>query len=300
KENIFCITSKNNGTTFSEPELVGQIVGMHLGNTRGPQIASSKKFSMITAIDNKGKIHSYRLNHLSNTWKKTAQVNDIKGSAVEGLMALTADNEDNFYATWLDIRIEEKNNIYFSSINEEATAWGKNHLVYKSPDEHVCECCKPNIAFSNNKLVISFRNWLLGSRDIYYAISSDMGKNFSAPVKSGKGTWQLNACPMDGGGLAINESGVVSAAWRRNSDIFYSSGNKPERKLSVGRDVSLSQNKLNTVVAWQDKNKVQVLQFNTQKVTDLGNGTSPKVYVLPNGKTICMWEDDKIIRFKII
>ena len=32
---IYCMTSNNNGTTFSKPALVGQITGMHLGHTRG-------------------------------------------------------------------------------------------------------------------------------------------------------------------------------------------------------------------------------------------------------------------------
>ena len=212
---------------------------MHLGHTRGPQIASSKNYSMITAIDQDGSIHSYKLNHFNKAWGKSSYVNDQSGSAVEGLMALTADNEDNFYATWLDIRIGEKNNIYFSSINGKSSGWTKNYLVYQSPDEHVC--CKPNIAFNNNKLVIGFRNWLMGSRDIYYAVSGNKGKTFSVPKKSGKGTWQLNACPMDGGGLAINENGIVSAAWRRNGEVYYSSGGQSERKLGSGRDVSMAQ-----------------------------------------------------------
>lgn len=112
-EKIYCITSANNGATFSNPVLVGQITGMHLGHTRGPQIASSKNYSLITAIDKQGTIHSFKLNHLNKTWAKSANVNDKIGSAVEGLMALTADKDDSFYATWLDIRSEKKNNIFF-------------------------------------------------------------------------------------------------------------------------------------------------------------------------------------------
>ena len=299
-EKIYCITSNNNGTTFSKPALVGQIRGMHLGHTRGPQIASSKNYSMITAIDEQGNIHSYKLNHLSKNWAKSARVNDYKESAVEGLMALTADKEDNFYATWLDIRLAKKNNIYFSSINGNSSVWNKNLLVYKSPDEHVCECCKPNIAFNNSKLVVSFRNWLIGSRDIYYAVSSNRGKTFSAPKKSGKGTWRLNACPMDGGGLAVNERGIVSAAWRRNSDVFYSAGNQPEQKLGSGRDVSMAQSKGKTFVAWQDKNKIRVMYLNTKRTTEVGKGVSPRVYLLSNGKAICVWEDDKNVKYRVI
>jgi len=299
-EKIYCISSKDNGLTFSMPVQVGQLTGMHLGHTRGPQIASSKNYSIVTAITKDGNIHSFRLNHSQELWAKSSDVNDQNGAAPEGLMGLTADQEDNFYATWLDIRSEKKNNIYFSSINGKSAKWSHNLMVYKSPDEHVCECCKPNISFNNNKLIIGFRNWFMGSRDIYYAVSSDKGKTFTAPKKSGTGTWQLNACPMDGGGLAINESGRVSTAWRRNSDVYYWSENQPEQKIGSGRDVSMDQNKGNTVIAWQENNIIKVMNLNKKVFTEIGKGVSPKVYLLNNGKAICVWEDDKKVRFKLI
>ncbi|MHB1177606.1 MAG: hypothetical protein ACYCZO_04675, partial [Daejeonella sp.] len=250
--------------------------------------------------DKEGTVHSYKLNHQNGIWAKSASVNDNKGSAVEGLMAITADKEDNFYAVWLDIRSEKKNNVFFSSLNGNKSSWSKNLMVYKSPDEHVCECCKPNITFNNNRLVIGFRNWLMGSRDIYYAISTNKGKTFSDPQKSGTGTWRLNACPMDGGGLAINESGVTSTAWRRNTDVYYWAEKKPEQKVGTGRDVSMAQSKSKTVIAWQDQNRIKVLDLNKNKPVEIGAGISPRVYTLANGKVICVWEDDKTVKFEVI
>ncbi len=299
-EKIYCITSGNNGNNFSDPVLVGEIRGMHLGHTRGPQIASSKNYTVITAIDKEGAVHSYRLNHQDNKWAKSDVVNDSKASAVEGLMAITADKDDNFYAVWLDIRSGKKNNIFFSSLKGKSSSWSKNLMVYKSPDGSVCECCKPNISFNNNKLVIGFRNWLMGSRDIYYAVSTDKGKTFSDPKKSGTGTWRLNACPMDGGGLAISESGITSTAWRRNSEVYYWSENQPEQKLGSGRDVSMAQSKSNTVIAWQERNNIKVMDMKKEKTSDIGNGISPRVYTLANGKIICVWEDNKTVKFKVI
>ncbi|SDL88431.1 hypothetical protein SAMN05421813_103126 [Daejeonella rubra] len=299
-EKIYCITSANNGATFSKPVLVGQITDMHLGHTRGPQIASSKNYSLITAIDKQGTIHSFKLNHLNKTWAKLANVNDKIGSAVEGLMALTADKDDSFYATWLDIRSEKKNNIFFSSMSGRSSKWTENLMVYKSPDEHVCECCKPNISFNNNKLAIGFRNWLMGSRDIYYAVSTNKGKTFAIPKKSGTGTWRLSACPMDGGGLAIRESGITSTAWRRNSDVYYWSENASEKKVGSGRDVSMAENKDRTVIAWQDKNVINVFDLSKETPLEIGNGISPRVYILTNGRVICVWEDDKVVRYKLI
>lgn len=299
-EKIFCITSIDNGVSFSAPVLVGQIRGMHLGHTRGPQIASSKAFSLITAMDKEGNIHSFKLNHLTKAWAKTGNANDSNGSAPEGLMALTADKEDNFYAVWLDLRLERKNNICFSSFSGKTADWSKNIMVYRSPDEHVCECCRPNISYGNNKLVIGFRNWLAGSRDIYYSVSADKGKTFSAARKSGTGTWKLNACPMDGGGLVINDSGKISTAWRRNGDVYYWSENQPEQRLGAGRDVSMTQLKGRAVVSWQENNRIKTMDMTRKTISEIGTGVSPRIYLLNNGKTLCLWEDNKTIKYRLI
>lgn len=299
-ENIYCVSSKNNGLTFSQPVLVAKLPGMHLGHTRGPQIASSKSLSIITAIDKKGSIHSFVLNHLKNQWKESGAVNDQPGSAVEGLMALAADKEDNFYATWLDIRIDQLNNIFFSAFRPNASGWTKNQLVYRSPDKHVCECCKPNIAVSGNRIAVGFRNWLAGSRDIYYSVSGDKGKTFAQPKKTGSGTWPLKACPMDGGGLAISAGGVVSSAWRRNTDVYYWAGKGMEQKIGTGKDVGMVQTKSGSLVTWQENNNIKVMNLNKKPATVVGKGVSPKIYSLPNGKALCVWEDDKTIGFKVI
>lgn len=298
-DKIYCMTSTDNGSSFSKPELVARVRDMHLGNTRGPQIASSSNYSMITAIDKEGNIHSFKLDHSKNSWTKIKNVNDQKGSAPEGLMGLTADKNDHFYAVWLDVRIGKKNNIYFAS-SDKSGSWNDNQLVYKSLEEHVCECCKPNISFNNNRLVITFRNWQMGSRDIYYSISANKGKSFTSAVKSGNGTWQLKGCPMDGGGSSISDKGIVSAAWQRSGDIFLAVQNQPEQKIGSGRSVSMAQLKSNAVIAWQDKKNIKLYNIRSKKTIELGEGNFPRVYLLPNGKTICTWEDNKTISYKVI
>lgn len=299
-EKIFCITSTNNGLSFSKPALVGQVKTMYLGHTRGPQIASSRNYSMITAIDKAGKIHSFKLNHLKNSWTRSAAINDKAGSAIEGLMSVTADRDDNFYAAWLDLRLGKEINIFSAAMNGKAASWSKNVLVYQSPDDHTCECCKPNIVFNNGKLVIGFRNWLMGSRDIYYTVSKDKGKTFGPAQKSGQGTWQLNACPMDGGGLAISDKGVVSAAWRRNSEVFFASGNQPEQKIAAGRDVNMAQRNGKTMITWQHDNKIRVMNIKDRKTMTVGQGQTPELTFLANGKVLCVWEEEKQVKYKVI
>ena len=153
--------------------------------SRGPQLASSGRYSVITAQDRDGNIHWYRLGNSSGQWESMGIVNDLKGSAPEGLMGLAADKNDNFYAVWLDTRTGGNNQIYFSSLFGKAVGWSKNSLAYRSPDGHVCECCKPNIAVQGSSVAIMFRNWLNGSRDLYLIKSLDAGKTFSAANKLG-------------------------------------------------------------------------------------------------------------------
>ena len=64
--------------------------------------------------------------------------------------------------------------------------------------------------------------------EIFYLLRSpDGGPAFGKPEKLGQGTWMLNACPMDGGGLA-HADGRTITAWRRDLEIFLAEPGKPE------------------------------------------------------------------------
>ena len=129
EDKIFCVESSDKGLTFSNPVLVAEIPGMHLGMSRGPQLACSARYSIITAIDKAGNIHWFRLNNSLNKWQSMGIVNDTKGSAPEGLMNIAADKNDHFYAVWLDIRTGKSNQIYFADLPEKAVTWSKNRLA---------------------------------------------------------------------------------------------------------------------------------------------------------------------------
>jgi hypothetical protein len=58
-DKIYFLSSIDNGKTFSSQQLVAHVPGTHLGMTRGPQLATSADYSLITAIDKKGNIHSF-------------------------------------------------------------------------------------------------------------------------------------------------------------------------------------------------------------------------------------------------
>jgi hypothetical protein len=298
EDKIFCSTSLDKGATFSNPVLVATVPKMHLGMSRGPQLASSANYSVITAQDEPGNIHWYRLNHLSNKWETMGIVNDLKGSAPEGLMGITADKKDNFYAVWLDTRAGGGNNIFFSSLANKAVDWSKNRLVYQSPDKLVCGCCKPNVAVQGSEVVIMFRNWLNGSRDLYFTKSLDGGKSFAAAQKIGMDTWKLSGCPMDGGGLAIDASNVIRTAWQRKGMVYFCEPGQLEVNIGKGRNCAISGGGSNTVLTFQNNDTVKVVSLKNKNRVAVGNGGFLKSIVLPDNKILCVWEQDNMIKFK--
>lgn len=298
QDQIFCATSVDKGNTFLEPVLVATVPGMHLGMSRGPQLASSNGMSVITAMDKTGNIHWFRLSETSGKWQPMGTVNDLDKSAPEGLMGLTADNKDNFYAVWLDTRTGGRNQIYFSSLSGKAAKWSKNTLVYQSPDGHTCECCKPNIAVKNAEIAIMFRNWLNGSRDLYLAKSVNGGKTFAPAEKLGRDTWKLNGCPMDGGSVYIDNNNNIETTWQRKGMVYFAEPGKSEIFIANGRNPGIANAGANPLISLQNNDTVKLVSIKNKNVITVGNGGYLKSAQLPGNKIFCVWEDDKTIKFR--
>jgi hypothetical protein len=291
-DEIYYSISSDNGKTFSAPVVAGRVKEMHLGMTRGPQLASSRDFSVITAMDKKGNIHAFKLTHKSGQWEKMQNVNDLDGSAPEGLMSIAADDQNNFYAVWLDVRENRKNNICFSSFGGKRP-WSNNEFVYRSPDGHVCECCKPSIAVNRKSVSIMFRNWLNGSRDLYLITSDNKGERFSQAQKLGLGTWPLKGCPMDGGGLSIDSRKNIHTAWQRDGIVFYAQPGNPEEKLGEGRGVGVS----GRLIHWQKGSSLLFKPFNGDEQS-VGEGTGLKMLELKDKSIVAIWEKNDQIVYK--
>jgi len=298
QDQIFCATSVDKGSTFSEPVLVATVPGMHLGMARGPQLASSGSVSVITAMDKTGNIYWFRLNGIAGKWQRMGTVNDLDKSAPEGLMSINADIKDNFYAVWLDTRTGGKNQIYFSSLPAKADKWSKNTLAYQSPEGHTCECCRPNIAVKNAEIAIMFRNWLGGSRDLYLTKSTNGGKTFTAAEKLGRDTWKLNGCPMDGGSVFIDNNNTIETTWQRKGMVYYAEPGKSEIFIANGRNPGIASPGASPLISLQDNDTVKLVSIKNKDAITVGNGGYLKAAQLPENKIFCVWEDDKTIKFR--
>lgn len=293
---IYYTNSQDKGQSFTTPVLVDSLQGLHLGVSRGPQIASSRLSTVITAIDRKGDLYAYVLNRKTGKWQNRLIINDVPEIAKEGFNALASDGTGTFFVIWLDLRDDKKNKIFGAISTDGGQTWGKNKLIYHSPDSTVCECCQPSIIMKDKQVVVMFRNWIGGSRDMYVTTSKDGGNTFLPAVKMGNGTWKLNACPMDGGGISLNERGVLTSVWRRENQLFTAKPGEPEQFLAQGRNASIATVNQNTFIAWQNQGQIWLSQSRQKEPTSLGIGRFPRVAVLNEQQAFCVWEDNGIIK----
>ena len=295
-DSIWYSLSNNEGNSFSKPALVSILPQLVAYAMRGPQITATTNGLMIIACDKKGDIFSFNKTKAGN-WQSAGKVNDVDTVAKEGLMALAADGQ-TAYAVWLDLR-DKHNKIFGARLTYGERTWSKNKMIYSSPDKTVCECCKPSVVVKGNNVFVMFRNWLDGNRDLYLIKSTDIGTTFGQAQKLGNGSWMLNGCPMDGGGLSINKDGIVQTVWRREGKIYGCEPGKQETQLGEGRSCTIETINGKNVYAWTEKGEVTIIKPNGIKVS-LGKGTLPIIKAVNNDYVICVWENQKQIHTSMV
>ena len=300
---IYVATSADQGTTFSAPVRVAESGVLPLGRHRGPRIVFSKGAMVVTAVAGSkeqsgphahglpldGDLFAWRSVDGGKSWSKGVRINDVPSAAREGLHALASDGRGNLAAVWLDLR-KEGTQLYGAFSRDSGKTWSANQLLYKSPDNTICQCCHPSAAYSEDgTLAVMWRNDVGGSRD-QYLMQSRAGK-LTEPVKLGDGTWKINACPMDGGGLARDGSRIVTA-WRREGDIFMAEPGKPEIKLGEGKDVAIAASQPHVFVVWITKGELQLWRDGkTETLADIAS--MPNISALVGGGAVVAWEQDR-------
>ena len=296
-DSIMYTWSKDNGNSFSAPTLIKEISHVFTYATRGPQLAATDKGIVMTACTSEGNIYSF-YKDAGSDWKQGTNVNDKDTVCKEGLMALSAD-ENNAFAVWLDLRGNRRNKIYGAKSVDGGKTWGNNFLIYASPDSTVCECCKPSVVVWKNKVAVMFRNWLDGNRDLYLVQSNDTGNSFGAAEKLGTGSWKLNGCPMDGGNLAVNSKGEIQSVWRRELSVYAAEPGSPENAIGDGKNCTIETTNDSTVYAWVENGKIVIRKPGGEKAP-VGEGSLPVLKTIDNKHIICLWENDKQIHAAVL
>ncbi len=250
-QTIYCARSVDGGKSYGAPVKVAALKELALGMRRGPRIVATDKSVAISAIT-AGNICSWTSVDGGTSWSKDVKINETAHSAQEGLHAMAVSAVGMLFTAWLDLR-NHSMELWGAGSGDGGKTWGKNVMIYKSPDGHICECCHPSVVFgSDGKLFAMWRNWLGGSRDMYFAASKDGGKSFEAASKLGSGTWKLGGCPMDGGSLAATAHQKFISVWRREGGIFTASDHSSEELAGEGKQPVAAFGKDGPYLVWQN------------------------------------------------
>ena len=288
---VYFAASRNFGETFQHPVVVSDKAGsLSLGRHRGPRIAITPKAIVISAIagpqgrGRDGDILVWRSTNHGATWSEPSHVNGVPGSAREGLHSMAAGPDGTLYTAWLDLR-SKGTKLYGAASRDDGKTWSNNELLYASPEGNICECCHPTVSIGEKgEPYVMFRNWFQGNRDMYMISVKD-----KKATKLGNGSWPLNACPMDGGGLS-NEEGKLYAAWRRDANVFWNELGKPEVDLGKGKDPAIVATPSGPVVIWNAPEGLRT----KGRVLDLGGSYAS---VTASGIAVyATWESAKGIR----
>jgi hypothetical protein len=241
-----------------------------------------------------GDLLTWRSTDGGTSWSKPVVVNDTPGAAREGLHAMTLDANGHLAAVWLDLR-GKGTRLYGAFSNDAGATWSKNLLVYESPDGTICQCCDPSIvALGADEFAVMWRNALGGMRDMY-SLRLRNGKVASAAGKIGRGSWKLEACPMDGGGI-VSDHGKLVTAWRRDDRVFLAEAAGAETELGKGKDVAIAVGKKGAYVAWVAADGIEIRRPGAAGAERVAaGGAFPALAALDDGSVLVAWEHDGTI-----
>ncbi len=297
-ESIWFARSGDNGRSFGKPERVAVLPKLLLGRHRGPRVVISGNAILVSAAATGSDLFCWRSTDGGHTWSKPAVINDRPTSAREGLHAMAADREGHVAAAWLDDRIPGGKRLWGAFSSDAGATWSKNVLLYESPSGTICQCCHPSlVSLGGGEFAVMWRNVIDGSRD-FYVMRLRGGRPAGVAVKQGQGTWKLDACPMDGGGIAFHRGEIVTA-WRREHNVYLAEPGRPERDLGLGQDPALAANNKGEYVIWSAGKAIEALLPGSpapQRISE--SGGFPALVALPEGGVLAAWEEGSAIATK--
>ena len=302
-KSIYVAVSTNQGKDFAKPVRIAEAAILPLTRHRGPRIAISDGAIIVTVVTGQtaatgphahglpadGDLFAWRSTDKGKTWSTPARVNDVPAAPREGLHTLAADGKGRLFAAWLDLR-HEGTRLYGAWSDDNGATWNANVQLYESPDGTICQCCHPTAAFApDGALDVMFRNSLGGARDLYLLRSTSGTQSFGKAQKLGQGSWMIDACPMDGGGIAHAGDRTVTA-WRRDLDIFLAEPGQPEARLGKGHDVALAATREHTYALWVENSEL-ISWIDGRSETLAAKAAMPAIAVLATGGVLAAWED---------
>ncbi len=284
-QEIFVARSVDAGATFDTPMRVAALPSLMLGRRRGPRIAAHGDTITVTAMA--GELFSFCSKNAGKTWTGPVRVNDVPGSAREGLNGLAIAPDGRLFTLWLDLR-GERTQLFSAESADGGATWSANRLVYRAPPGNtVCECCHPSAQFNaRGDLAVMWRNAIDGVRNMWSAVRPAGATAFGAPAQIGEGTWPLKACPMDGGAI-VTDRETFRSVWMRAGDVYFCTPGASEEKVSVGGQPVAAFVGETLVLAWQQGADLWVLRksgASAPPVRHAAKARFPSLIALPDGR----------------
>ena len=302
--------SMDKAKTFSAPVRVGGDKALALGRHRGPRVVIRGNMILVSAVlgssvSNEAHAHGlpqngdlvvWRSVDGGTSWAGPVVVDDVPGAAREGLHAMAASSDGTIAVAWLDLR-SKGTKLYGSYSRDAGLTWSKNVLLYEAEGGTICQCCHPSIASDGgSRFLVMFRNVIGESRDLYVTRWDTTAQTVSSPKKEGTGSWSIDACPMDGGGLAVI-NGLATTAWRRGESVFLAQNESSELELGKGKDVALAVTKTGSYVSWTGVDGVELLTPGSRQPVLIGaKGNFSTLLPVTGGGVLASWECDGSIK----
>ncbi len=289
---VVCRVSPDGGKTWNAPVTIARIDRLALGMRRGPQVAVAGSWISVLAISHDaGDVLAWRSADRGVTWTGPVVVNDVSGSAREGMHAVAAAPGGPLLAVWLDHR-GAGTTIRSAGSADGGGGWEPPVQVYASPAGHVCECCHPFVtADAKGRFHVLFRNWLDGSRDIWTTTSSDGGGSFAAATRLGTGTWPLEGCPMAGPWAAPGRTSLETV-WKREGAVYAARPGAKEAKLAEADQPVVASGSGGVYRMWMKDTTILLQSPGSTSARRLAPGQWPAAASAPDGRgpVIAAWQ----------
>jgi hypothetical protein len=291
-DTIYVSASIDGGHTFAPLTKVASMPSLALGMHRGPRIVVSDDALIVTATVGRvgkgqdGDILAWRSGDRGRNWTGPLMINDVAGSAREGLHAMAARGK-TIVTAWLDLR-NHGTQLYSARSIDGGLTWAPDERIYQSPSGTICQCCHPSLAIAVDGTVLAmFRNVVDGHRDLCLVRGRD--GRYGAAEKLGAGTWKFDSCPMDGGGIAVTPDGGIETVWRRDKTVFLTQAADEEIPVADGVNPTIVSSADGPVIAWNGADGLSIARPDRKTVVLDPAGKFAALAATDEG-TIAAWE----------
>jgi len=331
-DEIWCSVSRDAGRSFAAPVRVGASGRLEHGLSRGPRVAVTAGAIAVVAVcgptlrGQDGDLLCWRSADRGASWSGPQRINGVEGSAREGLAALAAGPDGELICVWLDQRHvpvpassegaaagaaaagahdgeppQSGTELWGAWSEDGGARWSPDTLIYRSPDGTICECCAPAVTFDplRGHAVVFWRNKLGPDRDMYAMIvqrGDERGVERALAVDPQH--WELKACPMSGGGVAVSAAGTLLTFWRRESGLYATTPGLGEvDAIGEGREAAAAAGPGGFHLLWTDPEGQVMTAFDAREpgqrhARAMGRGYNTAVAGAPDGQgpVLAIWE----------